>query len=60
MVWPPPSLLETSVEDFSRSFDSGVTGALSWTQLVRSKDSKGLKENVILLSMIIHHPINLT
>ena len=34
MKYPPPPLLETKVEDFARSFDAGVVGALSWLQQV--------------------------
>ena len=32
--WPPPAALDISPEAFSRSFDSGVTGALVWAQQV--------------------------
>ena len=33
-TWPPPSLLDISVDAFSKGFDSGVTGALIWLQQV--------------------------
>lgn len=33
-TYPPPAALDISPEAFSRSFDSGVTGALVWAQQV--------------------------
>eukprot|EP00884_Botryococcus_braunii_P005431 jgi/Botrbrau1/1488/Bobra.178_3s0043.1 len=34
MGWPPPGFLDVDPEIFARSFDSGVTGAMVWSQLV--------------------------
>lgn len=34
MKYPPPPLLETKVDDFARTFDAGVVGALAWIHQV--------------------------